>query len=75
MNKKEIYRKVVELLKKYRCTCIYERKHDHFIYGHIMGLIDALYISGTIDIISSCRLTDFIIYKTGKYLNGAFKYE
>lgn len=72
MNKKAVYKRVIYFMNEYRKVCIYERKHDHFLYGQIMGLIDALYVLGIIDIISSCKLTDYIIYKTEKYLKEGF---
>lgn len=72
MNKKAVYKRVIYFMHEYHKVCIYERKHDHFIFGQIIGLIDALYVSGTIDIISSCKLTDWIMYKTDKFLKSGF---
>lgn len=69
MNKKEIYKKVVELLKKYRSICINEDRHDSYTYGFILGLLESLYLSGAIDIFSSIEINDFARKKMDLYFN------
>lgn len=66
MNKK-VYKKVVHYMNEYRKFWIYQHKHDQFLYGYIMGLLESLYLSGAIDIISSCRLQDYVMHKTDLY--------
>ena len=67
MNKKAVYKRVVYFMNEYRKVWIYDKKHDHFLYGEMMGLIDALYVSGTIDILSFIELNNFVRKKLDLY--------